>query len=137
MPTFRVSGPLIVFLAALIAGGDTAAAAGQDVEEIRAATRIIWRWRGVMNQALEDYRAYAEEAVLDRLEEFVSPGAIRATRDKASEEQLKRADGVLLRFMDAIVKGSDRRPDGSVIVSEEAIGPAEKAICPVYPFCPQ
>ena len=109
--------------------------AAQDVEEIRAATRLVWRWRGVMNQALEDYRAYAEEAVIDRMEEFVSPGALRATRDKATEEQLKRADGVLLRFVDAIVKGSDRRPDGSVIVAAEALEPAEKSICPIYPFC--
>jgi hypothetical protein len=34
-----------------------------------------------------------------------------------------------------VVKAGTRQPDGSVIVEESAIEPAEKAICPVYPFC--
>lgn len=131
----RMRRGALMMLAAVLALWPDQGVVAQDVEEIRAATRLVWRWRGVMNQALEDYRAYAEEALIDRMEEFVSPGALRATRDKATEEQLKRADGVLLRYVDAIVKGSDRRPDGSVIVAAEAIEPAEKTICPIYPFC--
>jgi len=131
----RMRRGAVVLVSAILALWTDRPVVAQDVEEIRAATRLVWRWRGVMNQALEDYRAYAEEAVTDRMEEFVSPGALRATRDKATEEQLKRADGVLLRFVDAIVKGSDRRPDGSVIVVAEAIEPAQKSICPIYPFC--
>jgi hypothetical protein len=100
-----------------------------------AAARLIGRWRTVMNRTLEEERASAAEAVTDRMEEFVSPGAVRAIRDKASEEQLKLADAALERLVHAMVSASARRPDGSVIVEESALETGERAICPVYPFC--
>jgi hypothetical protein len=99
------------------------------------AARLIGRWRTVMNRALEDARASAAESVTDRMEEFVSPGAVRAVQDKASEEQLKRADDALERLVYAMAKAGTRQPDGSVIVEEAALDPARRAICPVYPFC--
>jgi len=100
-----------------------------------AATRLIGRWRTVMNRTLEDSRAFASEPVADMMEEFVSPGAVRAVRDKVDEAQLKRADAVLERFVYALVKAGSRQPDGSVIVEASALEPAERSICPVYPFC--
>lgn len=100
-----------------------------------AASRLIGRWRTVMNRTLEEERASAAEAVTDRMEEFVSPGAVRAIRDKASDDQLKRADEALQRLVRAMVKASARQPDGSVIVEESALAAGERAICPVYPFC--
>jgi fructose-1,6-bisphosphatase/inositol monophosphatase family enzyme len=100
-----------------------------------AAARLIGRWRTIMNRTLEDTRASAAEEVTDLMEEFVSPGAVRAVQDKASEAQLKKADEAVERFVSAMVKASTRRPDGSVVVEASAIEPAEKAICPVYPFC--
>src|SRR3954462_3017933 len=80
-----------------------------------AATRLIGRWRTVMNRTLEDSRGVASEPGADMMEEFVSPGAVRAVRDKANEEQPKRADAVLERFVYALVKAGSRQPDGSVI----------------------
>jgi len=100
-----------------------------------AASRLIGRWRTIMNRTLEDARAFASEEVGDLMEEFVSPGAVRAVQDKATEEQLKKADAVLERFVIAMVKASPRRPDGSVVVETSAVEAAEKAVCPVYPFC--
>lgn len=99
------------------------------------ATRLIGRWRTVMNTALEEARASAAESVTDRMEEFVSPGAVRAATDRASEAQLKRADAALRLLVSAMVKAGSRQRDGSVIVEEAALEPAERAICPVYPFC--
>ena len=69
------------------------------------------------------------------MEEFVSPGAVKAIQDKLSEEQLKKADEVAKRFALAMVKAGQKRPDGSVIVDGSTIEPATKAVCPVYPFC--
>jgi hypothetical protein len=100
-----------------------------------AATRLIGRWRTVMNTTLEEERASAAESVTDRMEEFVSPGAVRAIKDKAPDEQLKRADEALQRLVRAMVNASARQPDGSVIVEEPALEAGERAICPVYPFC--
>lgn len=107
----------------------------QNDETPYAAARLIGRWRTVMTLALDDARASASEEVTDQMEEFVSPGAVRAARDKASEEQLRQADDALRRFVDAIVKASARQPDGSVIVDPSSIAPAARAICPAYPFC--
>jgi len=101
------------------------------------ATRLIWRWRGIMNQTLEDSRAFASEPVADLMEDFVSPGAVRAVQDKLNEEQLKKADAVVERFALTVVKLATRREDGSRIVEEESVQAAGKATCPVYPFCPE
>jgi hypothetical protein len=119
----------------LIAGASGAPAAQDSNETPYAATRLIGRWRTVMNQTLEDTRAFAAEEVTDLMEAFVSPGAVRAVQDKATEAQLKKADEALERFVYAMVKASQRQPDGSVVIEASAIEPAAKAICPVYPFC--
>jgi len=119
----------------LITGASGAPAAQDSNETPYAATRLIGRWRTVMNQTLEDTRAFAAEEVTDLMEGFVSPGAVRAVQDKATEAQLKKADEALERFVYAMVKASQRQPDGSVVVEASAIEPAAKAICPVYPFC--
>jgi hypothetical protein len=110
--------------------------AAQDSNETPyAAARLIGRWRTIMNRTLEDSRAFAAEEVSDLMEEFVSPGAVRAAQDEATEAQLKKADEAVEQFVYAMVKSSTRRPDGSVVVEASAIEPAAKAICPVYPFC--
>jgi hypothetical protein len=124
---------VITAFAIACAGGD---AAVQDSNETPyAAARLIGRWRTIMNRTLEDTRAFAAEEVTDLMEEFVSPGAVRAVQDKAGDAQLKKADEAVERFVYAMVKASTRRPDGSVVVEASAIEPAERAICPVYPFC--
>jgi len=99
------------------------------------ATKLIWRWRGIMNKTLEDSRASASEPVIDLMEVFVSPGAVRAVQDKLNEEQLKKADAVVERFALTVVRLASRQDDGSRIVEEEAVQAAAKATCPVYPFC--
>jgi hypothetical protein len=123
----------IVALAIVCSSG--AGAAQNSNETPYAASRLIGRWRTIMNRTLEDARAFAAEEVTDLMEEFVSPGAVRAVQDKASEAQLNKADEAVERFVYAMVKVSARQPDGSVIVEASAIDPARKAICPVYPFC--
>lgn len=99
------------------------------------ATRLIGRWRTIMNNALEEARAFAAEDVLDEMEIFVSPGAVRAVQDKLDETQLKKADQVVERFALAVVGAAERRADGSVIVEKAAVSAAERRVCPVYPFC--
>jgi len=125
---------LIVTLIAIACA--TSIRAAQDADQTPyAASRLIGRWRAIMNRTLEDTRAFAAEEVTDLMEEFVSPGAVRAAQDKASETQLKKADEAVEQFVYAMVKASTRQPDGSVVVDASAIEPAAKAICPVYPFC--
>ena len=84
-------------------------------------------------QTLEESRAFASEPVLDMMEVFVSPGAVRAVQDKLNEEQLKKADVVVERFAVAVVRLSSRQDDGSRIVEEEAVQAAAKATCPGLP----
>lgn len=125
---------LVATVAACLVAWSVAPLFAQD-DAPYAASRLVGRWRTVMTLALDDARASASEEVTDLMEEFVSPGAVRAVRDKATEDQLRQADAVLRRFVDAMVKSSGRQPDGSVIVEPSSIEPAAKAICPAYPFC--
>ncbi len=119
---------------ALVPAATAPAAQGQN-QVPYAATRLIERWAYVMHEALEGSRAYAAEDVVGLMEEFVSPGAVKAIQDKLNEEQLKKADEVAKRFALAMVKAGQRRPDGSIIVDDSTIEPATKAVCPVYPLC--
>lgn len=112
-----------------------AAPPAQDAQTPYAATRLIWHWRGIMNDVLEESRAFAAEDVTDAMEVFVSPGAVRAVQDKLTEDQLKNADRVVERFALEVVAASTRRDDGSRIVEEAAVVAGRKAVCPVYPFC--
>jgi len=125
----------IAFLLLFVSPAFAALGAQPSDDTPYAASRLVGRWRTVMNRTLEEDRAFASEPVADLMEEFVSPGAVRAVRDKADEAQLQKADEVLKRFVDAMVKAGEKRPDGSVVVEESTIEPARKAICPVYPFC--
>lgn len=119
----------------LLSMGSAPAPASQDADTPYVATRLIWHWRGLMNEVLEESRAFAAEDVTDAMEVFVSPGAVRAVQDKLSAEQLKKADGVVERFALEVVAASTRRDDGSRIVEEAAVEKARRAVCPVYPFC--
>jgi hypothetical protein len=125
----------LIVLAAMLSSSTSELLAQRGNAVPYEATRLIGRWRTVMNTALEDARASAAESVTDRMEEFVSPGAVRAATDDASEDQLKRADAALQQLVSAMVRSSSRQPDGSVIVEDTALEPAQRAICPVYPFC--
>ncbi len=132
----RRSAVLALLLAGVAAAGDAAVAQGGGQNETPyVATKLIWRWRGIMNQTLEDARAFASEPVVDAMEVFVSPGAVRAVQDKLKEDDLKKLDVIVQRFADKVVDASTRQPDGSRIVEEEAVAAGEKAVCPVYPFC--
>jgi len=125
-----------VVLSSIVAVVGLGAQGGQN-DTPYAATKLIWRWRGIMNATLEESRAFASEPVSDMMEVFVSPGAVRAVQDKLNEEQLKKADVLVERFALAVVRFASRQDDGSRIVEEEAVQAAAKATCPVYPFCPE
>src|SRR5215475_5159631 len=133
MTVLKKRGFLVIVALVIVS---SAGAAAQDSNETPyAASRLIGRWRTIINRTLEDARAFAAEDVTDLMEEFVSPGAVRAVQDKATEAQLTKADEAVEQFVYAMVKVSKRQPDGSVVVEPSAIEPAQKAICPVYPFC--
>ncbi len=129
----------VAVVLALLAAGAASDAVDAAVQEGTpyAATRLIGRWRAIINATLEDSRAFAPEAVGELMEIFVSPGAVRLVQDKANEDAVRKADAVVERYALAVVKAGARQPDGSVIVGEAAVDAAERAVCPVYPFCPQ
>lgn len=124
-------------LAALLTAGatDIVAQGGGQGETPYAATRLIGRWRAIINSTLEDSRAFASEGVGELMEIFVSPGAVRLVQDKANDDTLRKVDAIVERYALAVVKAGARQPDGSVIVGEAAVDSAERAVCPVYPFC--
>jgi hypothetical protein len=118
-----------------VTAGSRVLAAASQGDTPYAATRLIGRWRALMNTTLEESRAFAAEPVAELMEIFVSPGAVRLIQDKATDEQVEKIDAVVERFVLAAVRAGHRQPDGSTIVEEAAIESAQAAICPVYPFC--
>lgn len=99
------------------------------------AQSLIGRWRALVLTTFEERRASAEEPIVDSIEIVISPGAVKAVQDKASEQRLKEVDEVVRRFALAMIAAGEPFPDGSVGITEEAIDAALKKICPVYPFC--
>src|SRR5262249_23260938 len=80
MRSLKTGGRFIAFMVVVVCAiGDPAAQNSNETPY--AATRLIGRWRTIMNQTLEDARAFAAEEVTDLMEAFVSPGAVRAVQD--------------------------------------------------------
>lgn len=124
---------LVACGAAPVAGGG-AQTRVQDRSAYQATT-LIRRWRVIINTTFEERRASAQEPIMDSIEVAISPGAVKAVQDRATEQRLKTIDAAVQRFANAMVGAGERLPDGSVAISEDAIYAALKAICPVYPFC--
>ena len=105
----------------LIAGVSGAPAAQDSNETPYAATRLIGRWRTIMNQTLEDTRAFASEEVSDLMEAFVSPGAVRAVQDKKAVNvvvlDLRKAGGFTDYFV--ICTGTNPRQIHAIADSVE------------------
>lgn len=128
-------GLIVAACVSPVHGGSGVRAAAAQGDTPYAATRLIGRWRALMNTTLEESRAFAAEPVAELMEIFVSPGAVRLIQDKATDEQVEKIDAVVERFALAAVRAGHRQPDGSTIVEEAAIESAQAAVCPVYPFC--
>jgi hypothetical protein len=125
-------------LSVLMAGGAALAAGGQTRVQDRTAYQafdLIKRWKVIVSTTFEDRRAYAEESIMLSIEVVISPGAVKAVQERATEQQLKTVDATVRRFANAMVASSERSPNGSVVITEEAIDAGLKTICPVYPFC--
>jgi hypothetical protein len=113
-------------------GGDQTR--GQDRTAYQA-TDLIKRWKVIVSTTFEERRAYAEESVMDSIEVVISPGAVKAVQERATEQRLKTVDAAVRRFANAMVASGERSQNGSVVITEEAIDAGLKTICPVYPFC--
>jgi len=109
-------------------------AGAQDRSAYRA-TELIQRWRIIINTIFEQRRAAAEEPVSDAIEIAISPGAVKATQDRVNEQRLKTIDSVVERFALAMVAAGEHTPDGSTVITEQAVDAGLKKVCPAYPFC--
>jgi hypothetical protein len=137
---FRASGgSLAVCLGTLLiasASGASLAAQAENQDASRAA-KLVTRWSIVMHQQFEESRATPTEETLRLLDEFMSVGAVRAIKDRATERQLKAADGNIARFIIAMAKATVRQPDGSVELDEASFTEARRVLCPLQLFCQQ
>ena len=94
MASLRGRGFVAVILLSM--AGAAGAHATQDSSETPyAASRLIGRWRTIMNQTLEDRRASAAEEVSDLMEEFISPGAVRAAKFRVLSRLRQELGGLL------------------------------------------
>lgn len=110
--------------------------AGQKVDSPAAqASRLVLRWTIIVSDRFERSRAFKSDATDELIDQFMSGGAVRAVEDKASEEQIKKADAVVDRFTVAMIKAGTRRDDGSTEVTEAAMVAGHNTVCPAYPFC--
>jgi hypothetical protein len=99
------------------------------------AAQLVTRWTIIVSERFERSRAFKSDSVDELVDQFMSIGAVRAAREKAPEEALKRADETIDRFAMAIIKAGERRDDGSTEVTEGAFYAGRQSMCPVYPFC--
>jgi len=99
------------------------------------AARLVTRWTIIVSERFETSRAFKSDTTDERVDEFISVGAVRAVEDKAGEDKLRAADAAIDRFAIAIIRAGNRREDGSVEVTDESVVAGRTAVCPIYPFC--
>ena len=136
----RLTLILLVFvsLAPARATPGTTTAQGANSAAYRAS-ELVRRWALIVNETFESSRAFStdefEDKVTDLIDQFLSAGAVRAVQDRASEPQLKTADGAVKRLAAAMVEAGNRQSDGSTQVTETSFETGRKKLCPQYPFC--
>jgi len=103
------------------------------------AAELVQHWHLLINQVFEDTKAFTSDEFVDEVyeleDEFIAGGAVRAVQDKATADQLKKADDAVKRFAGAMVEAGEKLPNGVTRVTEESVRAAAKKICPQYPFC--
>jgi hypothetical protein len=138
MTTKTMTETLAVAVAlACLAAGPVAAQSTDDAPY--RASELVQRWSLIITETFDDQKAFTSDeyvdAVGDAIDQFLSIGAVRAVKDRASAQQLKNADVGVRKFARAMVAAGDRQTDGSTHVTDESFQAARKVICPLYPFC--
>jgi hypothetical protein len=103
------------------------------------ADKLVNHWHEIVETTFEDHRAFTtdewEDQVYAILDGFMAGGAVRAIQDKATAQQLQKADDAIRRLALAMIEAGEKLPDGTTHITTESITPAVKKICPQYPFC--
>jgi hypothetical protein len=103
------------------------------------ADKLVNHWHEIVETTFEDHRAFTtdewEDQVYEILDSFMAGGAVRAIQDKATEQQLQKADEAIRKLALGMIEAGERLPDGTTHITPESIPPAVKKVCPQYPFC--
>jgi hypothetical protein len=126
-------------VAAMMASTGARAQQKQDDSVPYKAAELIQHWHLLVNQVFEDKKAFTSDEFVDEVleleDQFMAAGAVRAAQDKASAEQLKKADEAIKQFAAEMVAAGEKLDNGVTRVTEESVYAAAKKICPQYPFC--
>ena len=126
-------------VAALFATAGVRAQQKQDDTVPYKAAELIQHWHLLVNQVFEDRRAFTSDEFVDEVleleDQFMAGGAVRAVQDKATPDQLKKADDAMKKFAVEMVNAGEKLPNGVTRVTEESVLAAVRIICPQYPFC--
>ena len=103
------------------------------------ADKLVNHWHEIVQTTFEDHRAFTtdewEDQVYDILDGFMASGAVRAIQDKATAQQLQKADDAIKRLALAMIEAGEKVGDGTTHITTASVAPAVKKICPQYPFC--
>ena len=99
------------------------------------AADLVTRWTIIVTERFERSRAFKSDSTDELFDQFMSVGAVRAVRDKATAEKIREADRTVDLFARAAIAAGEKSSDGSVEVTESSVTAAVKSTCPVYPFC--
>ena len=81
-------------------------------------------------------KAKPSDGTINLLRDWLKEGASRLISDRRTSGKDIAASGELVkRFAAEIVKHGVRKPDGTVQLSEDSFLAAQRATCPLYPFC--
>ena len=135
----RVLATASIASVALTAFLASASMAQRDNSVPYQADSLVQHWHLLINQTVEDAKAYTSDEFVDEVNElidqFLAIGGVRAAQDRATPEQLRKADESVKRFAAAMVEAANRQDDGVKQVTDESVRVAVKKICPQYPFC--
>ena len=103
------------------------------------AAELVQHWHLLVNQIFEDRKAFTSDEFVDEVleleDQFMAGGAVRAVQDKATPDQLKKADEAMKWFATEMVNAGEKLDNGVTRVTQESVVAAIRKICPQYPFC--
>jgi hypothetical protein len=95
---------------------------------------------GVFTKAADEVfaRAKAKQSTdsADLLRDLIAQGVDSLLTDKkTSDREISAAAELVRRFAREMVKHGKRQADGTLLLTDASFSDAQKALCPLYPFC--
>jgi hypothetical protein len=110
--------------------------AGALLVPAQSVPEITDTFQKAVQEVFEKAKAAPDKDAASLFRDLLEQGADRMVSERrTSNRDLGAATKLAREFAQEMVKNGERRPGSKVTLTEKSFSAAQKALCPLYPFC--